>query len=121
MPLLYVLDEDVRGPLWRHILRYNARGIDPIDVIRVGDSDDLPLGILDPDILLWCEANNRVLISHDRSTTPVHLEDHLASGHHCPGIMLVRDVRLADVVAFLSAAAHASEASEWQDRYFYIP
>lgn len=85
MPLLYVLDEDVRGPLWRHILRYNARGIDPIDVIRVGDFDDLPLGILDPDILLWCEASNRVLISHDRSTTPSHLKNHLAAGHHCPG------------------------------------
>jgi hypothetical protein len=33
----------------------------------------------------------------------------------------VRDVPLIDVVEFLAAAAHASEPSEWVDRFFYIP
>jgi hypothetical protein len=119
--LRYIIDEDLRGLLWRFIIRYNSRGLDLIDVVRVGDSDDLPLGTLDPQILLWCEANGRILVSHDRSTTPVHLSAHLSAGHTSPGIFLVRDVPLSDVVAFLAAAAHASEPAEWTNRYHYIP
>jgi hypothetical protein len=121
MPLSYLIDEDLRGPLWRYVLRYNARGVEPIDAARVGDFDDLPLGTPDPEILRWCEVHQRVLVSHDRSTTPVHLAAHVSAGGHCPGIFLVRDVPLAEVVAFLAAAAYASEPGEWRDRYFYIP
>lgn len=121
MPLRYLLDEDLRGPLWRYIVNHNTRGLDVIDVVRLGDFDDLPLGTQDPDIIRWCERHDRILVSHDRSTTPVHLRDHLAAGFHCPGIVLVRDVNPSAVVAFLATAAHASEPSEWQDRYFYIP
>lgn len=121
MPLRYVLDEDLRGLLWRYVVRHNARGVDPIDVIRVGDAEGLPLGILDPLILIWCEVNDRVLVSHDRSTVPVHLRDHLKAGRRSPGIFLVRDVDPASVVAFLAAASEASDPAEWYDRYFYIP
>jgi hypothetical protein len=45
MPLPYLLDEDLRGLLWRYIVKYNARGVDLIDIVRVGDFDDLPLGV----------------------------------------------------------------------------
>jgi hypothetical protein len=121
MPLLYVLDEDLRGQLWRYIVRHNTRGIDPVDVVRVGDLDDLPLGSVDPDVLTWCEAHNRILVTHDRSTIPLHLRDHLATGRHSPGIFLVRDAPLTDIVEFLATAAYASEPSEWLDRYWYIP
>jgi hypothetical protein len=37
MALSYLLDEDLRGPLWRHIGRHNSRGANVIDVTRVGD------------------------------------------------------------------------------------
>jgi hypothetical protein len=83
MPLSYLIDEDLRGPLWRYVLRYNARGVEPIDAARVGDFDDLPLGTPDPEILRWCEVHQRVLVSHDRSTTPVH------SRPTCPRAVIV--------------------------------
>jgi hypothetical protein len=121
MALLYALDEDLRGQLWRYMLRHNARGLDPIDVVRVGDVEELPLGTKDPEILLWCEAQRRILISHDRSTSPTHLSDHLAAGHRSPGVFLVRDVPMIKVVDFLVIAAYASEPAEWFDQYFYIP
>jgi hypothetical protein len=121
MPLRYLLDEDLRGVLWRYIVRHNARGADLIDIVRVGDFDDLPLGTKDPEILIWCELNDRILVSHDKSTSPVHVRDHLAAGRHCPGILVVRDVHPVAVVEFLATAAHASEPEEWADRYFYIP
>src|SRR5262245_44136414 len=96
--------------------RHNARGLDPIDAMRVGDPVELPLGKTDPDILLWTEAQNRLLVTFDKSTMPGHLADRLAGGHHCPGIFMVsRTVRPLDVLEFLVLAAYASEPGEWQD------
>lgn len=121
MALRYLLDEHLRGPLWVAIERHNARGVNPIDVVRLGDPTDLPLGTLDPDILLWVEREGRILVSLDKATLPLHLSDHLAAGHHSPGIFtLRRGVSIPDVVDFLVLAAHASDASEWQDGIEYI-
>jgi hypothetical protein len=44
MALRYVLDTHLRGPLWRAIQWHNSAGINPLDVVRVGDPSDLPLG-----------------------------------------------------------------------------
>jgi hypothetical protein len=63
MPLQFVLDENQRGLLWRAIVRHNQLGANLVDVIRVGDPDDLPLGASDPEILVWCERENRILVS----------------------------------------------------------
>src|SRR5690349_12917848 len=68
MALAYLLDENERGVLWRALQRHNSFGVNPIDVLRVGDFSELPLGSKDPAILLWAEANNRILISRDERT-----------------------------------------------------
>jgi hypothetical protein len=107
--------------LWKHVLRHNARAIDSIDAMRVGDADDLPLGVSDQQILVWCERNQRVLVSLDRNTLADHLKSHLASGDHCPGILLVRDVPAEDVIVYLACIAHASDPAEWQDQIYFIP
>ena len=56
MPLRFLLDENLRGPLWNAILRHNVRGIDVLDIVWVGDVSAPPLHALDPDILVWAEA-----------------------------------------------------------------
>ena len=114
MPLAYVLDENLRGLLWRHIQRHNARGSYPLDVIRVGDRSDLPLGISDPDLLIWCENANRILVSRDEHTLPMHLSAHVALGRRSPGVFLARTAPLVEIMTFLVAAAYASESSEWE-------
>jgi predicted nuclease of predicted toxin-antitoxin system len=122
MPLRFVLDENQRGPLWRSIVRHNLLGVDRVDVVRVGDMPDLPLGASDPEILDWCERENRILVTFDKSTLAEHLAAHLNAGRHCPGVfMLRRGSRLPVLVSFLVLAAHASEAWEWADRIEYIP
>ncbi len=50
--LRYVLDEHLRGPLWRAIQWHNSSGVYPLDVVRVGDPADLPLGMEDPALFL---------------------------------------------------------------------
>jgi hypothetical protein len=118
----YVIDEQLRGPLWQAIQSHNAKGIHLIDAIRVGDPPDLPLGSTDPDILIWAELTGRILVSRDEATMKTHLADHLATGRHSPGVFLIRHgSTLNEVVEFLVAAAYASDAYEWVDRSVYIP
>ena len=121
MPLTYLLDEHVRGLLWRHVQRHNALGHPWVDAARVGDSSDLPLGTLDPEIIAWAEREQRILVSRDKSSLATHLREHLLAGRHSPGIFLLRDVALPRIIEFLACAAHASEVAEWMDRVVFIP
>lgn len=119
--LRYLLDEQLRGPLWNAIQRQNARGATPLDVVRVGDVDDLPLGIDDSAILAWTERHERVFVSHDKSTLPLHLAQHLATGHHCPGIFTTRSrASVSTILDWLVLAAYASIPDEWRDSIQYI-
>jgi hypothetical protein len=118
----FLVDEHLRGQLWRALAWHNQRGAYPLDVVRVGDSADLPQGSTDPDILVWAEREGRILISADRKTLLSHFNDHLAAGRHSPGLFLLRPLApLPQIVDFLVAATYASEASEWTDVWRYIP
>jgi hypothetical protein len=122
MTLRYMLDEHLRGPLWRAIQWHNNSGVYPLDVVRIGDPTDLPLGIRDAELLLWAEREQRILVTHDLDTMPAHLADHLAAGRHSPGVFMIRPhSTLPQVVSFLRDAAYASEPAEWQDRVQFIP
>ena len=121
MPLRFLLDENQRGPFWSVIQHHNARGLDVVDVVRVGDIPELPLGSRDPDILLWCEQNERILISFDRRTLPTHLTRHLNAGRHSPGIFIIDPHKsMLDHLEMLVLIAYATEADEWRDwiKYF---
>jgi hypothetical protein len=80
MPLRFVLDEHLRGPLWRAVQRHNTRAEDPIDVVRVGDPPDLPLATDDRTLLAWAEREGRILVTCDKHTVPAHLAAHIAGG-----------------------------------------
>jgi hypothetical protein len=122
MPLRYLLDEHFRGDVWSAILHHNARSVDPIDAVRVGDPPDLPLSSPDSGILVWAERAGRVLISRDRRTMIAELTAHLRAGRTCPGLFIVRRrCRLADVLAFLVEAAGAGDEDQWRDQATYIP
>src|SRR5438874_11520749 len=90
MPLRFLLDEDLRGPLWNAIIRHNIGAADSIDALRVGDSGAPPTGTLDDALLVWTETHDRILVSFDKSTMQGHLHNHLAAGRSSPGIFQVR-------------------------------
>ena len=122
MPLCFLGDENLPGRFFRAVQRHNARGLPPLDLVRVGEPPDLPLGSVDPTILLWIETNGRILVTLDERSIPLHLINHLQSGRHVPGIFSV-DPRatMAEVIEFLVLAAHASEPAEWLDHIRYVP
>ena len=122
MPLRYLLDEHLRGALWDLVKRHNGLGIYPLDCQRVGDIPQLPIGTPDPVILQWAEAENRILVSQDKSTLPLHLAEHLAAGRSSPGIMVLRArARFLAIFDFLVIAAYASEPEEWANAITFVP
>ena len=122
MPIGFVLDENCRGPLWTAVRSHNKRGMDTIDVVRVGDLPDLPLQAPDPEILAWAERSGRILLTYDESSMPGHWIAHLQSGRHSPGVFIVRaNVSLPEIVEVMVIVAHASKSGEWVDRMEYIP
>jgi len=118
MPLSYLVNEDSRGVLG-DALTHPDLGI---DFVRVGDSNGPPLGMLDPEILCWAEEAGRILISRDKRTLGIHLQNHLRSGRHSPGVFLIRPgCRIRDLVAFLVEIAFNTDAEDWVDRDHYFP
>jgi hypothetical protein len=122
MPLNYVLDEHLRGILWGAIQRHNGGGQYLIDVVRVGDPADLPLGTLDPDILIWAEKENRVVVTNDRNTMLGHLAAHLQAGHHCAGLFILRPhAPIPQIIDYLVLSAHTTDPALLRDHYDFIP
>src|SRR5260370_41817492 len=111
MGLSYVLDEHLRRRLWKALVKHNSLGIDPVDVIRVGDSTSFPLGMDDRSLLLSAEREKRILITRDARSMPKHFAAHFRAGHHLPGIFLIRPKAvLGQVIAFLVYAAYSSKS-----------
>jgi hypothetical protein len=122
MPLSYVLDEHLRGHLWNPLLQHNTGGTNVVDVVRVGDLPDLPLGTTDPDLLLWAERQGRVLVTRDWNTMPGHLINHLLGGHHSPGVFILRPGHtLPELVFALVFMAWTCEPAEVRDQVRFLP
>src|SRR5947207_1523837 len=121
-PLRFVLDEDSRDKrLWTAIRMYNRRSLHPIDVVRVGDPAGPPAGTQDADLLVWAEAEGRIVVTRDENTMPNVLVLHLAAGRHVPGILCARPAPFNDITDFLAAVAYASRPDEWFDTFHYFP
>lgn len=74
-------DADVHGD----ILRGLQRRMPELDIVRVVDL--LPLGTPDPDVLEWAAAENRILLTNDRSTMVGFAYERVAAGIPMPGMI----------------------------------
>jgi predicted nuclease of predicted toxin-antitoxin system len=121
MPLTFVIDEHLRGPLLHAIHTHNAAGGPSVDAVQVGDVPTLPTGTRDLDILAWAEQNGRILVSQDYKM-PTHLAAHRRAGRTSPGVLLLRSrSQLADVVDMLAVIAHAGDPVDYANQCQFIP
>jgi Domain of unknown function (DUF5615) len=121
MPLGFLIDEHLCGPLVQAIIGHNGLGSRLIDAVEVGEPPDLPLASVDADILIWAERNGRLLVTQDLKM-PGHLRRHLAAGRHSPGILLiVRGAHLPNVIAALELIAHDGNPPDYADQFQFIP
>src|SRR5260370_37229976 len=118
MRIRFLLDENASNALLRAI-----RQQDPlIDVLRVGDEGAPARGTLDPEILLHCEVAQRLLLTRNRESMPVHIAELFAMGHRHWGVFRLRPgYSLSAYAAAVHLLWAASEAEEWIDRDEYIP
>ncbi len=114
----YLMDENL-NPLYKTQLLLKQT---ELLVCAVGDPGFPPRGTLDPEILYWCEENNFILVTNNRKSMPSHLIDHLAQGHHIPGIItLNEDMTIGETIEELILIAQTAPANYYQDRIEYLP
>lgn len=118
MTLQYLIDENV-NPVYPNQIRLREP---EIAIKVVGESETPPKSTLDPVILCWCEENNFVLVTNNRTSMPGHLADHIAVNRHIPGIFILNpNLSIGDNIEELIIAALASEEDEYQDIIVYLP
>jgi hypothetical protein len=88
----------------------------------MGDLGIPPRQTPDPDVLVWAELNDRVVVTVDYNTTPSHLADHLAAGRHSPGVFCIRPgALLSDVITDLVLSSYAGNPADFADLVTFIP
>lgn len=118
MQIKYLMDENL-DPVYQIQLR---RKEPDLVVWAIGDPGTPTKGTLDPDILLWCERYDFILVTNNRSSMPVHLAAHLAQGCHIPGIFQLNPgMSVGETLEELVLAALVSLEVEYRDRISYLP
>jgi len=118
MTLKYLLDENVDPSYKIQLIRRNC----DLWIWVVGEPNVPPRGTLDPEILLWCEEYNFVLLTNNRTSMPVHLAEHIAENRHVPGIFILSNkLRMGQNIDELIFLADASFENEYQDQIIHLP
>jgi hypothetical protein len=118
MTLQYLLDENVDPTYKAQLHRRNPN----IVMWVVGEPGVPARGTLDPEILLWCEEHNFLLVTNNRTSMPVHLADHIAEGRHVPGIFILNPkLSMGQNIDELILIAEGSFDDEYQDQIVNLP
>ncbi|MEA5472528.1 DUF5615 family PIN-like protein [Spirulina sp. 06S082] len=116
--LSYLLDENM-NPIYTAQLR---RRHPDLMVWEIGELPAPPKGTLDPEILLWCEEYNFILVTNNRTSMPVHLAEHLDRNRHIPGIFILNPkLTIGQNIDELIFLAFASFRDEYRDRIVHLP
>ena len=114
----YLLDEHIPPTYCSQLLYHDPS----LTVLAIGDENAPARGTSDPEILHWCEQNQFNLITNNRESMPQHLADHLAAGHHVPGIFTINlKMPIGLIIEHIILIAGASHEDEYIDQIVYIP
>jgi len=118
-----LLDENLRAnSLWRAIHEHQATGEFPLDVVRIGDENCLPLGTEDPAIVRWAAEQSRVIVSLDITTLGSAVIEFVETGQSHPGLIFLRSkLSIPKIVELFVEIAHGSPASDWENTFRWLP
>ena len=118
MKLQYLMDENV-DPVYIKELR---RRYPDLVIWAIGEPNTPSKGTLDPEILIWCEVHNFILVTNNRTSMPIHLSDHLNQNHHIPGIFILNPaMSIGETIKELTFIAECSLDAEYQDQIIHLP
>lgn len=117
-PVCLLFDENVPSFIQAQLARLEPG----LRMYRIGDDPAPATGTSDAAILLWIEAYGCMLVTNNRASMPGHLADHLALGHHVPGIIqLPRRMNIRVILDDLWLIWAAAPPDEFQDQIVYLP
>jgi hypothetical protein len=118
MKVRFLLDENLSPRLKLAIFRLNPK----IDILRVGDRDTPSLGTLDPEILIYLERSQRILLTDNRKSMPEHLEAHWANDGFIWGLFWLRPkATVRELAEDLILIWETTETEEWKNQLIWIP
>ena len=113
----FLLDEHITPVIQAQLLAREPN----IRISVIGEFGAPSKGTPDPDLLRWIEQANFLLVTANRKSMPVHLRDHLAAGHHVPGILILRrQWNLGRVLDELQLIWAARSPDEFRDQIVYL-
>ncbi len=109
-------DENLNGDMVRGLLLREP----DLDLVRVQDVG--LLGVEDPDVLAWAAENNRIILTHDRTTMPDFAYARVSAGEPMPGVFVVNDrMPTRQAIDEILLTNQASEQTEWSGLVLYFP
>ncbi len=115
--LTFLLDENISHSLRDGLSRHWPEMV----VWMVGDPGLPPRGTPDPAILQWCEMHRFALVTYNRKSMPIHLQDHLAAGCHISGLFVLRGrMSIGQIVEALGTIWLTAESGEYADQITYV-
>ena len=118
MKIRFLLDQNLSPQIAEALWRYDPA----IDVLAIGQAGAPPFGTLDPEILMYCEAKQRALVTENHSSMPIHEPAHFAASRHHAGIFqLRRQLGIGEIANALCLIWAACEAEEWIDQTVWTP
>ncbi|MBE9064019.1 DUF5615 family PIN-like protein [cf. Phormidesmis sp. LEGE 11477] len=79
------------------------------------------IGISDSEVLSVAARLERVLVTHDRKTMPMHFADRIVDKSSAGGVVVPQSMAVRAVVGDLVLIWMASEAEEWVNRIRALP
>lgn len=112
----YLVDENFNGDIARGMVRRRP----DLDLVRV---QDVGLGNTDDRAILdWAAAQGRILLTHDRATTPNFAYHRLVNHQPMAGVFVVNDrMPIGEAIDELLLIDECSEPDEWNNHIIYLP
>jgi hypothetical protein len=118
MKVRFLLDENLPPRLKLAVFRLNPE----IDILRVGDEATPSLGTLDPEILVYLQQSQRILLTDNRKSMPEHIEAHWANDGFIWGLFWLRPkATVREIADDLILIWETTEAEEWKNQLIWIP
>jgi hypothetical protein len=78
--------------------------------------------VKDPEVLKWAATNDRILLTHDRTTMTKHAYERVERGEPVVGVFVFKDrVPVGEAVEEILLINECSEQVEWRDRVVFFP
>jgi hypothetical protein len=114
--LKLLIDQDFDHDILRGLLQ-RIPNLDALTAFDAGLSS-----APDSELLAWADEAERIIVTHDRRTMPVHGARRLKEGKRVFGVFVVpRRLAIVDVINDLEMVVMCSDENEWENVIRYLP